>query len=910
MYHPHLKKLIAKHLADPKQKGKALDALLKEINQSYYHLEKEKKTAEKTAQKQQKELQSTSNQLKKLNADLDAKIQTRTKELEEMSLFPMANPNPIFRIRLNGEVVLQNPAASRMRQVEYQGKKYPIKQFLKKVVSKIRKDGSFDLTANNKRYLFTHKYLPAIGVINIYAADVNETHTLRVQLQDNLTRLRNFLETTDDAYFIIYANHPEKNVVTSRWHYFFGFDLQTTTDLFADKANTIVETKSGEHRQLLRSLKVGDRLNLRYQAKHKISGQTFWLSEVVTKQYDIVLDDIVISGRITDVTKEQEVSMKVQESEQRFRSLIDAAPMMIWVSNEKNLVTYSNKAMKAFLGYDLEQMNDYNDFMKMVHPDDRQKAIFEWNKQIRKRKIMTAEFRIKGVTGKYHTIYEKAVPRFYSNGQFAGYIGAYFDLTIEKEYQQNLSLEKQKLEILTKNSPDVIFLLDDKGRIEYVSPTAKRILGYKDVFMIGKPFFDFMCKECYNQLTKMNWLKSLKTSQNHFEYRMQKKSGALIWMESSIRAVQEGGKNKILMYNRDINQAKIAEFALTESEQKYRGLFENMQLGVLEVDLNDKIQWANKSFEKILGYSFSQLKGKTASTIFLADPASLKTMQTVKRTRTDKRETIYEIQMKRKNGESRDVVISGSPIIDFEGKVKGSVGIHWDVTEIRKLERMVEEEKTSRQRAIMKATISAEEKQREQIGHELHDEVGHVLTYTSLFLQMLTQNESVRPEQINKAHQQVEHALKELKRISRNLVPPALVDLGLKEAIIELFNQYTELRGLQFDIRCNPAEFSTISMDVKKNLYRMIQELVSNTHKHAKARSVRLTIRKEKDKIQLEYFNDGKTFNPTRIKKGAGFESIQNRVYFYNGTFQLFSNRQDGNRFVIELPLKNILQHD
>ena len=910
MYHPHLKKLIAKHLADSKEKGRALDSLLNDISKSFYQLDKEKKTAEKTSRQKQKQIEATATRLKKLNDNLDAKIKNRTKELEDMALFPMANPNPIFRIRLNGEVVLQNPAASQMKQVEYLEKKYSIKQFLKKIVTTIRNDGSFDINANNKRYQFFHKYLPDVGVINIYAADVTETHTLRVQLQDHLTRLRNFLETTDDAYFITYANHPEKNVVTSRWRYFFGFDLQSSTDLFADKAKTIVETKSGEHRQLLRTLKVGDRINLRYQAKNKINGQTFWLSEVVTKQYDIALDDIVISGRITDITKEQEISMKVQESEQRFRSLIDAAPMMVWVSNEENRVTYSNKAMKAFLGYDLEHMKDYKDFMKMIHPEDRQKAIFEWNKHIRKRKIMTSEFRIKSVFGKYHAIYEKAVPRYYNNGQFAGYIGAYFDLTVEKEYQQTLSLEKQKLEILTKNSPDIIFLLNDKGRIDYVSPTVNRILGYQTDFMIGKPFFDFMCRECHNQLTKMKWLTSLKSTKNHFEYRMQKKSGDLIWMESSIRAVQENGEKKILMYNRDINQAKISEFALRESEQKYRGLFENMQLGVLEVDLNEKIQWTNKSFEQILGYSFSQLKGKIASKMFLADQRSQKTMQGVKRTRTDKRETIYEIQMKRKNGEIRDVVISGSPIIDFEGKVKGSIGIHWDVTEIRKLERMVEEEKTLRQRAIMKATIRAEEQQRELIGHELHDEVGHVLTYTSLFLQMLTQNESVRPEQINKAHQQVEHALQELKRISRNLVPPALIDLGLKEAIIELFNQYTELRGLHFDIQYNPSDFTNINMDVKKNLYRMIQELVSNTHKHAKARTVRLTIRKEKDNIQLEYFNDGKTFNPNRIKKGAGFESIQNRVYFYNGTFHVYSSKQDGNRFIIELPLKNILQHD
>ena len=409
-----------------------------------------------------------------------------------------------------------------------------------------------------------------------------------------------------------------------------------------------------------------------------------------------------------------------------------------------------------------------------------------------------------------------------------------------------------------------------------------------------------------NQLNSMNWL-SLKPKENKkFDYRMKTKSNELIWVESFYSKISSSdkGESKILMHNRDINEFKKIEAILKESEQKYRGLFENMHLGIMEVDLNENIQWVNKSFEQLTGYDFKQLKGKNARNVFIKDiPEYDQVMKKITNERLSKNESLYEIKMKTKKYELLNVVISGSPIIDLNGKVKGSIGIHWNVTEIRKMEKMIEQEKTIRQNEVMKATLNAEEQQREFIGNELHDGVGHILTYTSLFLQMASDSQNVNPQLFQKAHDNVEKAINEIRRISRNLVPPALIDLGLKEAIIELVNQYTDLKQIKFDISCKTADFKNLQFELQRNIYRVVQELISNSIKHSNCTAIKIDFKRTPESLQISYSDNGNGFIASKVKKGLGLKSINNRVYFYGGSININTSLKEGVKFEIILPV-------
>jgi PAS domain S-box-containing protein len=137
---------------------------------------------------------------------------------------------------------------------------------------------------------------------------------------------------------------------------------------------------------------------------------------------------------------------------------------------------------------------------------------------------------------------------------------------------------------------------------------------------------------------------------------------------------------------------------LKASEEKYRKLFENMQLGVLEVDDQEKILYANDAFLAMSGYKAQELIGKKAVRLFIGDKESEKIIKQQQQIRKQGIESGYEIQLRKKNGTLATAIISGTPLFDTKGKIKGSVGIHWDVTGIRAMERSLLENKINKEK--------------------------------------------------------------------------------------------------------------------------------------------------------------------------------------------------------------------
>jgi PAS domain S-box-containing protein len=466
--------------------------------------------------------------------------------------------------------------------------------------------------------------------------------------------------------------------------------------------------------------------------------------------------------------------------------------------------------------------------------------------------------------------------------------------------------------MITRNSPDIVLLTNEKGIIEYVSPNVKRTLGFSHAYLSGKSLDLFLCKECKEGLEKMNWFALMAEGDRTFEYRMRCKNGKLIWVESSIRKIdQHDGKHyKLLMHNRDITRIKMAEAVLVENEKKYRGLFESMTLSVIEMDTNQKIQWVNRSFEKMSGYSLNYLKDKNAGALFLKDEQTRRKMRKKIMLSLQGQEAIHDLEIQNKKKETLQSIFSTTPVYDTKGKVKSLVSILWDVTEMRRLEQAIIEEKAGRQKDIMKASIVAEELQRELLGRELHDGVGHQLAYTSLFLQMAKEQKNIDASFMGKVRDQVELALQEVKRISVSLVPLALSDLGLKEAIIELVHTNITSKNIKFTLIYREDTMDNIEWDVQRNIFRIIQELVFNTIKHAKATEIKLTFKKTKTQLLIQYSNNGQHFDVKKAKQGVGLNSIANRANFYDGTTSFHSEKRMGSTFNIEMPLQKIMNHE
>jgi len=262
-----------------------------------------------------------------------------------------------------------------------------------------------------------------------------------------------------------------------------------------------------------------------------------------------------------------------------------------------------------------------------------------------------------------------------------GYIGAYFDLTKEHQYQKELEADKQQFELIALNSGDVTVITDWKGKISYISPGVKRLLDYQAEELTGANLYDYFCDECRRMLKPQLTKQYLQGGDiKNLTFRLVKNNGDLLWVETAVREIKFGidKSQNLLFHIRDIHQQQLALQTLQASEEKYRTLFENMDLGVMEVDIEEQILYANAAFERISGYTMEELKGKIASRLLLNANAhqEKKTIREQERIRKKGQESVYEINLNRKTGEVATVIISGAPIFDIEGKVKGSVGIH------------------------------------------------------------------------------------------------------------------------------------------------------------------------------------------------------------------------------------------
>lgn len=185
----------------------------------------------------------------------------------------------------------------------------------------------------------------------------------------------------------------------------------------------------------------------------------------------------------------------------------------------------------------------------------------------------------------------------------------------------------------------------------------------------------------------------------------------------------------------------VAQKALAESENKYRGILENMELGLLEIDLKGNIIRANKTFGQLLGLQPEELIGMNAIETFLPN-SSKNIVQSQLSERMQGYASVYEVQFKRKNGELAWTLISGAPIKNTQGVIIGAMSLHIDITDRKEMEHELAEAKHTADRARL-----AERQFLTHMSHEIRTPINAVIGLTHLLF--ATQPNSIQLEYLN-----------------------------------------------------------------------------------------------------------------------------------------------------------------
>lgn len=260
----------------------------------------------------------------------------------------------------------------------------------------------------------------------------------------------------------------------------------------------------------------------------------------------------------------------------------------------------------------------------------------------------------------------------------------------------------------------------------------------------------------------------------------------------------------------------------------------------------------------------------------------------------------------KKNGEMMVLDVS-SHKIEYKGQA-AILAIHNNITERVRLEEKLEEERLLKQKEITEATIQVQEKERNEISTELHDNVNQQLTVAMMYIASVQQKLPESSELLKQSSSFILNAIEEIRKLSQSLVTPLIKHFGLSKAVEGLMDDISAVNTFQTELNADLFYEDDIKYDFKLNLFRIAQEQMNNIIKHAKAKHVSIDLTRDKNEIVFKVTDDGVGFDISQQRKGIGIYNIMSRADLYNGIVDIETAPGKGCTTKIIFPLtKDIL---
>ena len=273
---------------------------------------------------------------------------------------------------------------------------------------------------------------------------------------------------------------------------------------------------------------------------------------------------------------------KLRESEQRFRSLADTAPVLIWMSGSDKLCTYFNKPWLDFTGRSIDSELG-NGWAEGVHPEDLQRCLHTYSQSFVRRDKFEMEYRLRRHDGEYRWILDLGVPRFNQDHSFAGYIGIGVDVTDRKKAEEALQqgnrvLEEQTallqsreelLKIFVKHVPAAVAMLDCDMRYLQVSDRWCVDFSLDSSQLLGRSHYEIFpdIPDRWKQILRRTLAgETLRADEDRWD----REGGGTVWLrwETLPWRNLDGLQGGILIFSEDITHRKHAEEALLGMSRK------------------------------------------------------------------------------------------------------------------------------------------------------------------------------------------------------------------------------------------------------------------------------------------------------------------------------------------------------
>jgi PAS domain S-box-containing protein len=254
--------------------------------------------------------------------------------------------------------------------------------------------------------------------------------------------------------------------------------------------------------------------------------------------------------------------------------------------------------------------------------------------------------------------------------------------------QKHQQRELEKLSLIATETINAIVITNKKGEITWVNKSFERMTGYTLKECAGRKPGGFLQGEGTDSATVKYLAEQIRQgcpfTCEILNYNKQKNP---YWVRITGQPVFDavGELEQFFAIEEDITAQKNAELKLRWSEEKYRGIIENMDLGLVEYDREDRVVYCNQSFCRMTGFTHDLLEGKNLSLLLNQRNANFDASFQLKKKHRGISE-VYEVEISDKSGQSKWLLVSKALLYDTQRKIIGSIGIHLDISWRKKME--------------------------------------------------------------------------------------------------------------------------------------------------------------------------------------------------------------------------------
>lgn len=484
----------------------------------------------------------------------------------------------------------------------------------------------------------------------------------------------------------------------------------------------------------------------------RVKGQPILNDDGKVVQYFSIIEDISLA-------KSQAEQLKVLSliAEENINAVV--------ITDAEGYITWTNKSFYEMTGFTLDESKDKKPGHILQGPDTDAATVAYMRTKIAKGQSFICEIVNYTKDKQKYWLRIQGQPIIGEKGEITGFFALEENITVQKSQEEQI----QRLSLVASANSKGVFILSPELTIAWVNPAYAQLTGYNETELIGlNPARIFIHDKTDPQMLNRMMEKDRAGENFTEEFVHNKKDGTTFWARLHMQFVvgKDGQITNRFGVLEDITKEKDAELSLRLSEEKYRSIITNMNLGLIEVDNEDRIQFVNHSFCEMSGFDIDELMEKKAAELFISEE-NLELIYQKNERRKRGESDAYELAVRNKRGELKYWLISGAPRVNDQGEVIGSIGIHLDITNQKRQElELIEARKKAEESSKAKEDFLA------NMSHEIRTPLNAVIG----MLREL-RKDTVSPKQQSYLHN-ADTASRHLLSIINNILDMSKIEAG------------------------------------------------------------------------------------------------------------------------------------